>query len=64
MKREMSIQRSKQDKLEATKAREKKEFEQEESDRRKKYLAAFDEERKKQEAEEKKWILIRPRLAW
>ena len=53
MKREMSIQRSKQDKLEATKIREKKEFEREESDRRKKYLSAFEEERKKQESEAK-----------
>ena len=54
MKREMSIQRSKQEKLDATKLREKKEFEQEESDRRKQYLIAFEEERKKQEATEKK----------
>ena len=45
----MRIQRSKQDKVEATKVREKREFEQEESDRRKKYLAAFEDERKKQE---------------
>ena len=49
----MKIQRSKEDKLNATKEREKKEYQEEQRKQRQKLLAAFENERKQKE----KWIL-------
>jgi len=50
LKREMRAKRSKEDKLEATRAREKKEFQEEERKKRQKLLAGFEEERKQQQS--------------
>ena len=49
LKREMKAKRSKEDKLEATRIREKKEFQEEERKKRQKLLAGFEEERKQQQ---------------
>ena len=49
LKREIATQRSKEQKLEATRAREKKEYQEEERRKRQELLAAFEEERKQQE---------------
>ena len=45
----MKIQRSKEDKLNATKEREKKEYQEEQRKQRQKLLAAFENERKQKE---------------
>ena len=48
----MKAKRSKEDKLEATRIREKKEFQEEERRKRQKLLAGFEEERKQQQSKQ------------